>query len=60
MRFAKLEMNLIAAYFLAAFDFQLQDKHGKRLEKAPPIDFNGHSAHKPPNRPHLKVFPREK
>ena len=34
MRFAKLEQNIITAYFLAAFDFELQDKNGNKLTEA--------------------------
>ena len=60
MRFAKLEQNIITAYFIASFDFHLQDKNGTKLTVAPQIDINGHSAHKPKNPMFLKVTPREK
>ena len=60
MRFAKLEQNLITAYFIASFDFHLSDKNGNRMRDAPRIDFNGHSAHKPKNAPHLKVTLKDK
>lgn len=60
MRFAKLENNLITAYFLASFDFHLQDKNGNNLSQVPTIDVNGASAHKPKNPLLLKVSPREK
>lgn len=33
MRFAKLEQSIITAYFVAAFDFQLEDEHGVALTK---------------------------
>ncbi|ORY18132.1 cytochrome P450 6A1 [Clohesyomyces aquaticus] len=60
MRFAKLEQNIITAYFLATFDFELQDKKGNTLNQAPPIDMNGHSAHKPKVPIYLKTTTREK
>jgi sterol 14-demethylase len=60
MRFAKLEQNIITAYFLAAFDFQLEDKDGNRLTEAPKVDLNRHSAHKPKVPQILRVFPKDK
>jgi hypothetical protein len=60
MRFAKLEQNIITAYFIASFDFSLQDKSGNKMTVAPQIDFNRHSAHKPKNQQFLKVTPRDK
>lgn len=59
MRFAKLEQNIITAYFIASFDFHLQDKDGNKLTEAPKIDFNRHSAHKPTVPQFLKVTPRD-
>lgn len=60
MRFAKLEQNIITAYFLASFDFHLEDRSGNKLVNPPKVDVNGHSAHKPKNGPLLRVTPREK
>jgi sterol 14-demethylase len=60
MRFAKLEQNIITAYFIASFDFHLEDKRGNRMTTAPMIDFNRHSAHKPKIPPFLRVTPKEK
>ncbi|KAI2483438.1 hypothetical protein Ptr902_05755 [Pyrenophora tritici-repentis] len=60
MRFAKLEQNIITAYFIASFDFHLCDKSGNLVLDAPRVDFNRHSAHKPKNPPYLKVTPKEK
>lgn len=60
MRFAKLEQNIITAYFVASFDFSLQDRNGKTLTVPPQIDFNRHSAHKPKGNIFLKVTPLEK
>jgi sterol 14-demethylase len=60
MRFAKLEQNIITAYFLASFDFTLEDKSGRNLPTAPKVDQNGHSAMKPKDPPYLRVSVREK
>jgi cytochrome P450 len=60
MRFAKLEQNIITAYFIASFDFELQDKGGNKMDVAPLVDFNRHSAHKPKIPQYLRVTPREK
>ncbi|KAF1943839.1 cytochrome P450 [Clathrospora elynae] len=60
MRFAKLEQNLIAAYFIAAFDFDLRNEQDTKLAVAPQTDFNGHSAHKPAIPLYLRVTPKEK
>lgn len=59
MRFAKLEQNIITAYFLASFNFHLVNKNGKRVDIAPQMDFNGHSAHKLREPHFLKLSPRE-
>lgn len=59
MRFAKLEQNIITAYFLASFDFNLEDVSGHRLSVAPKIDQNGHSACKPKDPPYLRISVRE-
>jgi hypothetical protein len=60
MHFAKLEQNIITAYFIASFNFHLADKNGNTMKQAPKIDFNRHSAHKPKNAPYLKIVPKEK
>jgi hypothetical protein len=60
MRFAKLEQNIITAYFVASFDFHLEDKRGNKITVAPLVDFNRHSAHKPKIPQLLRVTPREK
>lgn len=60
MRFAKLEQNIITAYFLASFDFNLEDGNGQKLSVAPKIDQNGHSACKPKDPPYLRVCAKEK
>ena len=35
MRLAKLEQNIIAAYFLSMFDFELCDVEGSKIQKLP-------------------------
>ena len=55
MRFAKLEINIIVAFFLAYFDeLQPADKDGNPREKLPPTDLNRHTAHKPEEHVYLK------
>ncbi|KAI1640868.1 cytochrome P450 [Biscogniauxia mediterranea] len=59
MRFARLEMALIAAYFMAMFDFELSDRDGNSATKAPePVNRNLHSAKKPPRPIYLRYRPR--
>ncbi|KAF2677482.1 cytochrome P450 6A1 [Lentithecium fluviatile CBS 122367] len=60
MRFAKLEQNLITAYFLAYFDFHLEDEHGSKLAEPPEIDYNQHGPGRPKTKHFLKVTPLEK
>lgn len=59
MRFAKLEQNLITAYFVASFDFELEDKQGRKMSVPARMDFNRHSAHKPETIHMLRVTPRK-
>ncbi|TVY15052.1 Sterol 14-demethylase [Lachnellula arida] len=54
MRFAKLEQNIITAFFIAMFDYELTDKVGTPISQTPPVDFNGHSATKPKEKVYLK------
>ncbi|KAL1302876.1 hypothetical protein AAFC00_003204 [Neodothiora populina] len=59
-RFAKVESNLITAFFLAYFDFEYSDSKGNTKDvKPPPVDLNGHSAHKPKAPCYLKYKLRE-
>lgn len=60
MRFAKLEQNIITAYFLASFDLSLENEGGRKLSVAPTVDQNGHSACKPKDPPYLRLTTREK
>lgn len=55
MRFAKLEVNMIVAFFLAYFDeITLCDAKGAATSTLPRIDFNHHTAHKPEGHVYLK------
>lgn len=55
MRFAKLEINLIVAFFVAYFDnIQLCDERGNPTSKLPAVDRNRHTAHLPDERIYLK------
>ncbi|KAI4931311.1 hypothetical protein J4E85_003901 [Alternaria conjuncta] len=59
MRFAKLEQNIITAYFIATFDFKLEDESGNVLTVAPLVDPNWHSAHKPKELQFLRVTTKQ-
>lgn len=55
MRFAKLENNLIVAFFLAYFDeIKLSDAQGIETTRIPPTNRNSHTAHKPDEKIYLK------
>ncbi|KAF2098210.1 cytochrome P450 [Rhizodiscina lignyota] len=58
MKFAKLEMNVIIAMFLACFEYELSDKNGGP-GTVPPVNRNAHSATRPQQRPYLKYKVRE-
>ena len=53
-QFAKLEQNIITAFFIAMFDYELTDKVGNPVSETPPVNFNAHSAEKPKQRVYLK------
>ena len=59
MRFAKLEQNIIAAFFLAMFDFELLDEHGTVMEAPPEIDKNSWQASKPRQKVFLRYSLRD-
>ncbi|KAI5365207.1 Putative cytochrome P450 [Septoria linicola] len=60
VRFAKLENNMIVAFFLAYFDnIQLADKFGNLKAETSPVDRNGHTAHKPHEPMYLKYQLRQ-
>ncbi|MBE7180926.1 MAG: cytochrome P450 [Terriglobus roseus] len=58
MRFAKLEMNIIVALFVAAFEFELCDADG-RPRGLPHVERNATVATRPADRPFLKFRARE-
>ncbi|TQN66212.1 Obtusifoliol 14-alpha demethylase [Colletotrichum shisoi] len=60
VRFAKLEQNIITAYFIASFDFSLEDEKGTKLTTPPQVDVERHSAHKPDPPQFLRVTPKYK
>ncbi|OLN96091.1 Obtusifoliol 14-alpha demethylase 2 [Colletotrichum chlorophyti] len=60
VRFAKLEQNIITAYFIASFDFHLENKSGDKLAVPPQTDFDRHTAYKPNPPVFLRVAPKEK
>ncbi|KAK0720332.1 cytochrome P450 6A1 [Lasiosphaeris hirsuta] len=59
MKFAKLEMNIIAALFVGMFDFSLQDINGNPMETVPPVDRSRHGSHKPDTPMRLRFKLRE-
>jgi hypothetical protein len=50
-QFAKLEMNLIVAYFLATFDYELTDGEGRSTTETPEVNMNCYV----PAKPEIKV-----
>lgn len=61
MKFAKLEMALITAYWVGLFDFELSDKDGNPVvpKEHPMMDRNLHSAKKPEKNMYLRYKVRE-
>ncbi|KAM7203021.1 cytochrome P450 6A1 [Rhypophila sp. PSN 637] len=59
MRFAKLEMAVIAACFITKFDYTLHTPDGKPLAEPYPSNRNRFSAHKPERPMRLKITPRK-
>lgn len=60
MRFAKIEMSIIVAFFVAYFDdIQLCDEDGNPTDQLPKIDRNRHTAHKPHGKIYLKYRVRD-
>ncbi len=60
MRFAKLESNIITAFFLATFEYSVCGADGEDLASLPPIDMNSWAAAKPSSPVFLKYRLREK
>ncbi|KAI1126849.1 cytochrome P450 6A1 [Nemania abortiva] len=61
MKFAKLEMALITAYWVGMFDFEFSDKDGNKIAPKGPLmmDRNLHSARKPEENMYLRYRLRE-
>jgi hypothetical protein len=61
MRFAKLEMNVIIAHFLATFDeYHLCNRAGEAVRGLPEVNTQHHTSSKPDRPVYLKVHQREK
>ncbi|ROT39892.1 cytochrome P450 6A1 [Sodiomyces alkalinus F11] len=59
MKFAKMEMAITTAMFVACFDFELCDENVRHMTSlAGLIDRNKHSASKPDKKMYLKATPR--
>lgn len=60
MRFAKMENNIIVAFFLACFEnLRVVDRQGKQVNKIPMADRNRATAHKPKERVFLRYDVRQ-
>jgi hypothetical protein len=61
MRFAKLEINVIVAHFLARFDeYHLCNRAGESVRGLPKVNVQGHAASRPDRPIYLKVHQGEK
>jgi hypothetical protein len=61
MRFAKLEINVIIAHFLAMFgEYHLCNRAGEDVRGLPKVNVQGHVARKPDRPIYLKVHREEK
>jgi len=60
MRFAKLEMNLITAFWFAYFNSTVCDASGNGpVDRLPDINLNDHSAKRPEERCYLRYAMQE-
>jgi hypothetical protein len=59
MRFAKLENNIITAFWLAMFDYEIVDSDGKPTSEIPREDVNGFTAQRPKTPVYLKYVMRK-
>jgi hypothetical protein len=59
MRFAKLENNIITAFWLAMFDYEIVDMNGNPTTEIPKTELNGSTARKPKTPVRLKFTARE-
>ncbi|KAF7551132.1 hypothetical protein G7Z17_g5247 [Cylindrodendrum hubeiense] len=58
MRFAKLEISITTAMFMAHFDFRLCDENGSPVDTLPQIDRNSLGSAKPVEAVYFKCTPR--
>lgn len=58
IKFAKLEQNIVVAFFLAMFYFELSDSDGNPVDSPPSVDLNMYSSWKPDDRIFLRVRAR--
>ena len=59
MRFAKLEQNIIVAFFITMFDYDLCDRQGNVVSTPTSIDLNAFSACKPEPKVYLRYRLRD-
>jgi sterol 14-demethylase len=59
MKFAKLEQNIITAFFCAMFDFHLADKNGHKRDETVKLNTNNYNASKPDETMYLKYTIRK-
>jgi sterol 14-demethylase len=59
MRFAKLENNIITAFWLAMFDYELVDGKGNLTRQLPNVNINAFTAHKPNPKVYFKYKVRK-
>jgi sterol 14-demethylase len=59
MRFAKLEQNIIVAFFILMFDYDLSDWKGNIVSTPTPINLNAFSAMKPDPKVYLRYKVRD-
>jgi hypothetical protein len=54
-----MENNLILAFFITMFDFEVVDKEGKRVDELPAVDLNSTATAKPKTKVFLTYSLRE-
>ncbi|KIW08112.1 hypothetical protein, variant [Verruconis gallopava] len=59
MRFAKLEQNIITAFFCTMFDFELVDSQGRKMEDTVKVNTNNYQAARPDTNMFIKYTLRQ-
>jgi sterol 14-demethylase len=59
MRFAKLEQNIITAFFCTMFDFSLESEDGTALAETVAVNTNNYTANKPDEKMYLRYSVRK-